>query len=426
MRAAVRPFACLLASCLLAGCLAPACGAPVRLQFIVPSGATSETSRMYYNLVHEFEAREPSVHVQFVPLNNWDEVIDNVRRLPAGGKAAVFVAEVSETLELDRLGLIAPLGDLLARYGNEKAFIAPLMPEFLGNSYCRNGKFCAPPFTRSTPVVLYNLEKLRAVGIDQNSLPANWVELESMLGKLQAHSHQPPFCLGGDWYDYLFEALVRQSGGTLMDTEHGKATLATPEAIEALTFWKRLKERRYMTRMNTWKATLNGFVGGYCAVSFYSSGGLETVRAGARFAWMADMLPKNKNYAVPTGGGNLYVARNMSEAEQKAALKLIAFLYQPSVQARISASTGFFPAVGSAFNQPVLAARYAREEAFMRVRGQLKYARPKLMGPDNLRLRTILKQAIDRTLNDGMDPAASLRQGQRDADRLLPRAPSPP
>jgi len=419
MHAAVRFAACLLALC----CAAPALGAPVQLKFIVPSGATSETSRLYYNLVHEFEAQQPAIHVQFVPLNHWDDVIDNVRRLPANGKAAVFVAEVSETLELDRLGLIAPVGDLLARYGNEKSFIAPLMPEFLGNSYCRNGKFCAPPFMRSTPVVLYNLEKLRAVGLGQDGLPANWSEFETLLGKLQARSHQPPFCLGGDWYDYLFEAMVRQSGGTLMDMEHGKVTLATPESIEALAYWKRLKDQHYLIRMNTWKATLNGFVGGYCAVSYYSSGGLETVRANARFAWMADMLPKNKNYAVPAGGGNLYVANKMNETEQKAALKLVAFLYQPSVQARISVSTGFFPAVGSAFAEPLLAARYAREEAFIRVRGQLKYAKPKLMGTDNLRLRTILKQAIDRALNDGMDPAASLRQAQRDADRLPLQSP---
>lgn len=418
MRVAVRFFACLLAACLTV----PVLGAPVQLKFIVPSGATSETSRLYYNLVHEFEAREPAIRVQFVPLNHWDDVIDNVRRLPAGGKAAVFVAEVSETLELDRLGLIAPLGDLLAKYGNEKAFIAPLMPEFLGNSYCRNGKFCGPPFMRSTPVVLYNLETLRTVGLGQDSLPSNWNEFETLLGKLQARTHQPPFCLGGDWYDYLFEAMVRQSGGTLMD-EHGKVTLATPESIEAMAYWKRLKDQHYLTRMNTWKATLNGFVGGYCAVSYYSSGGLETVRANARFAWMADILPKNKNYAVPAGGGNLYVASNMTEAEQKAALKLVAFLYQPPVQARISVSTGFFPAVGSAFAEPVLAARYTREEAFVRVRGQLKYAKPKLMGADNLRLRTILKQAIDRVLNDGMDPAASLRQAQHDAERLPLQSP---
>ena len=422
MRAAIHTFACLLAACLLAAGPASAFGA-VQLQFIVPSGATSETSRLYANLVHEFEARQPDIRVQFVPLNNWDDVIDSVRRLPAGGKATVFVAEVSETLELDRLGLIARFGDVLARYGNEQAFTAPLIPEFLGNSYCRNGQLCAPPFVRSTPAVLYNLEQLRAVGLGQDSLPANWSAFETMLGKLQARSRQAPFCLGGDWYDYLFEAMVRQSGGTLMDMEHGKVTLATPEATEALAFWKRLKDRHYLTRMNTWKATLNGFVGGYCAVSYYSSGGLETVRAKARFAWMADMLPKNKNYAVAVGGGNLYLARNMSGAEQKAALKLAAFLYQPSVQARISVSTGFFPVVASAFGEPALAARYAHEEAFRRVRAQLKYAKPKLMGADNLRLRTIVKQAIDRVLNDGMDPAASLRQGQRDADRLQLPAP---
>ncbi|WP_296002317.1 extracellular solute-binding protein [Rugamonas sp.] len=414
------------AGLLALGLALPARAATVALKFIVPSGATAESSRLYYNLAHEFERQQPDIRVDFMPLGQWDDVIAKLRQLPEGGRAAVFVAEVSETLELEQMGLIEPFGEALARYGNEKAFLAPFLPEFLGNSYCRGGKLCGPPFVRSTPVVLYNLEKLRDAGLGQDSLPAGWADFETVLGKLHARSHQAPFCLGGDWYDYLFEAMVRQSGGALMDMEHGRVTLATPEATEALAFWKRLKDEHYLVRMNTWKATLNGFVGGYCAVSYYSSGGLETVRAHARFAWMADMLPKNKNYGVAVGGGNLYLAKGMSAAEQQAALKLAAFLYQPSVQARISVATGFFPVVAGAFADTALAARYAREEPFLRVRAQLKYAKPKLMSTNNMRLRTVLKQAIDRVLDEGMDPAASLRWAQREADRLAPPLQSPP
>lgn len=389
------------------------------LKFIVPSGATSEASRLYLNLVREFERSEPGAHIEFLPLASWDEVVSSVRDLQLHGQhAGLFVAEVSETLELEKLGLIAPFEDVLQAHGIAlNDFLAPLSREFLGNSYCVNKKFCGPPFLRSTPVALYNLDRLKAVGIDDAHLPANWQEMQTMLLKLQKHSRQAPFCLGGDWYDYLFEAAVRQAGGSLFDGT--TVTLATPEAVHALRYWKRLKDLKLMRRANNWKATLNGFVAGYYPVTYYSSGGMESVRANAKFRWMADMLPKNKAYGVAVGGGNLYIAANLSDQQQHLALKLAGFLFRPSVQARISAATGFFPTVDAAFLEPELRERYSSEEAFVRVRQQLKYAKPKLMSVDNLRVRDILKKAIDRTLDEGVAPDTALKEAQAEVDQLL-------
>ncbi|HEY0586662.1 MAG TPA: extracellular solute-binding protein [Pseudoduganella sp.] len=389
------------------------------LKFIVPSAATSEGSRLYLNLVREFERGEGGSRIDFLPLSNWDDVVSHVRELHARGRnAGVFVAEVSETLELEKLGLIVPFEDVLhAHGGSMEDFLAPLSREFLGNSYCSNKKFCGPPFIRSTPVALYNLDHLRAVTVDAARLPATWQDMEVLLLKLHKQFRQAPFCLGGDWYDYLFEAAVRQAGGSLYDG--GRVTLATPESVEALRYWKRLKDLKLMRRANNWKATLNGFVAGYCPVTFYSSGGMEAVRANAKFAWMADMLPKKKSYGVAVGGGNLFISANLPADQQALALKLARFLYRPSVQARISAATGFFPTVDAAFAEPELRERYTTEEPFMRVRQQLKYAKPKLMSVDNLRVRNILKKAIDRALDDGVAPETALRDAQAEVDHLL-------
>lgn len=389
--------------------------AVTELKFVVPSAATAETTRMHVGLMREFERAEPDVRITLVPLASWDEVIDTVRQRPAHDKAMVFVAEVSETLELEKLGLITPFEDAIQA---SKTFVAQLQPEFLGNSYCSDRKFCGPPFVRSTPVALYNLDHLRAAGLPTSPLPATWDELETLLERLSAKRAQPSFCLGGDWYDYLFEATVRAAGGSLFD-ERNNVTLATPEATTALQFWKRLRDRRLMLRSNTWKAALNGFVAGYCSVVYYSSGGMETVRNGARFAWMAEFLPRQKTYGVAVGGGNLYLASGMGPAEQQAAGKLVRFLYRPDINARISAATGFFPVLASAYNEPVLKARYAGDPAFARVREQLKYAHSKLMTIENLKVRNVIKRAIDRTLNDGVAPGAALQDAQREVHLLL-------
>jgi sn-glycerol 3-phosphate transport system substrate-binding protein len=400
----------------VAGTLA---AAPVTLEFTIPSGATSEASRFYYQLLHEFELANPDIRLTFRPLTDWDEVVDAMAS-PGSAHAGVFVAEVSETLELERRGLITPLEGLLgAEPGGLKGFLSPFIPEFLGNSYCASRKFCALPLIRSTPVAYYNLDQLKEAGIAKEQLPTTWREFEAMLTKLQQRRQSPPFLFGGDWYDYLFEATVRQAGGSLYDAEHNRVTFHTPQAVEALQFWKRLKDKGLLTRARNWKSTVNSFVNGLYPVTFYSSGGMETVRAGSHFNWMADMLPRDRVYGAAAGGGNLYLTAHLSKEEGAAVLRLLHFLYTPAAQARISLASGFFPVVGAAFDDPLLKERYTKDEPFVRIRRQLNYTRPKVMSTDNLQVRKALKKAIDLCLDHNVPAGVALQQAQREVDQLL-------
>jgi sn-glycerol 3-phosphate transport system substrate-binding protein len=392
----------------------------VALEFSVPSGATTESSRFYYQLIQEFEAANPGIKISFRPLTDWDEVIRTVSA--SDSPAGVFVAEASETLELEQRGLITPLEDLLTgEPGGLAGFLAPFVPEFLGNSLCASKKFCSPPFIRSTPVVYYNLDQLKEVGVSKEQLPTTWDEFEELLTKLREHRGKPPFVFGGDWYDYLFEATVYQAGGSLFDPEHNRFTYDTPQAVEALKFWKRLKDKGLLVRATNWKATLNSFVAGLYPVTFYTSGGIESVRADSHFNWMADMLPRNRVYGATAGGGNLYLTAHLNDGERRAALRLIRFLYIPSVQARISQASGFFPVVSAAFDEPQLKELNTTDESFVRIRRQLSHTGPRGMSTDNLQVRKALKMAIDRCLDDNVPAETSLQDAQKEVDQLLGR-----
>ncbi|MES2047570.1 MAG: extracellular solute-binding protein [Pseudomonadota bacterium] len=392
----------------------------VQLRFIIPAGATTESSRHYYNLVREFELKEPEIKIEFEPKTNWDEVIKRVRDLVGQGRnAGLFVAEVSETWELEQLGLIQPFEDVLAEQGIElKEFLKPISVEFLGSSYCANKKFCGAPFFRSMLIAIYNLDQLKAAGIPEKQLPKTWDEFESMLEKLRSHSKKAPFLLGGDWYDWIFEATVIQAGGSLMNSKTGKVTLMTPAAVRALSFWRRLKDKQLLERSLVWKDTLSAFTAGRFPVIYYSSGGMETVYSNRRFAWSADMMAKDVSFGGSFGGGNLFMSANMSKSEKAAAVKFAKFLYQVSIQARTSAATGYLPVVATAFADPLLKERYSTDEAFLSVRQQLKYAKPKLMAVDNLKVREIIKVAIDRCLKEGVSAQIALEQAQLEVDKL--------
>lgn len=399
--------------CLVAG----TCSA-VQLRFIVPGGATTESSRYYYNLAREFELAEPGIKVELIPLPAWDKVIDKVSELASQGHdAGLFVAEVSQTLELEKLGLIQPFDAVLAEQGiNANDFLMPISRQYMESSYCASGKLCGPPFFRSMPVAFYNLDQLKSAGIPISDLPLNWAELEEVLEKIKRQSGKPPFVLGGDWYDWIFEATVIQAGGSLM-TEKG-LNLANPAAIKALGFWKRLKDKGLLLRVPGWKDTIKGFMAGRYAVIYYSTGGMEGVRANSHFSWMADMMPKDVMYGATLGGGNLYFSANMSPEVKSAAVKFVRFLYQPSIQASTSKATGYLPVVETAYSESALRERYLSDEPFVRAKKQLRFAKTKFMAPDNLKVRRIIKTAIDQCLDSGVTPELALRRAQQEVDKL--------
>lgn len=392
----------------------------VSLRFIIPSGATTESSRLYWDLINEFQRAQPGIKIIFEPMRDWDAVVARVLQLhKEHSSPGLFVAEVSETLELESKNLIQPFDTLLEEQGiNPKHLTASISSPFLGSSYCASKKLCGIPFFRSMPVALYNLDQIKAAGISDKTVPQNWSELETLLERLKQHSQKAPFYLGAEWYDWLFEATVIQAGGELMDTKGYKVVLNTPMAERALVFWKRLKDKGLLDRSNVWKDTLTGFTAGRYPVIYYSSGGMEAVRSNNRFAWTADMMPKDKEYGGSFGGGNLYAAAILNAEEKSAIAKFTQFLYQPSVQAKISVGTGYFPVMDVAYLNPLLRDRYTRDSAFVRARAQLKYTKPKLMAVDNLRVREILKAAIDRCLDGGADPHAALQAAQQEIEAL--------
>lgn len=108
----------------------------------------------------------------------------------------------------------------------------------------------------------------------------------------------------------------------------------------------------------------------------------------------------------------------MSNDEKRAAWELARFLLKPSNQAQISIKSGYFPVVQAAFEEPILRKRYSLEP-FKRARKQLEFASAKIMTRNYVEIRKILKNAIDRTLDEGMSPEDSFKTAQQEAQKWL-------
>lgn len=404
---------------LLMCCASTVRAEPVELRFIIPSGATTESSRLYFNLLRDFETREPEIRITLEPMRSWDGVMHRVRELEAENTSAgLFVAEVSQTPELDRLRLIRPIESVFDSAESLREIVTTINRGFLPAAQCTPRRLCGLPFFRSVPVAYYNLDTLRAAGIDAGTLPRTWDELETLLEALRAKTERPPFFLGGDWTDWLFEATVVQAGGSLMEGPGGRVQVDTPKAVQALEFWKRLKDKKLLERANTWMDTLTGFTSGRYPVIYYSVGGFEAARNNKRFNAGVEMMPKLLSHGATLGGGNLYASARLDADQAAAALKLIRYLFRPETQARIAAETGYFPAVEVANQEPVLKVRNA-DDAYQRAREQLRHTRPKLAAGYTIAVRQRLRAAIDACLNEGIAPAEALQTAQREIDALL-------
>jgi sn-glycerol 3-phosphate transport system substrate-binding protein len=407
----------ILALC-LALAVSPAAWAGTKLQFLVPSAATGDSNRLFFELARNFQSQSPGMEIEVISLSSYDEVVGRVKAETAAKRSAgLFVAELSTTIELQRAGAILPMGPAMG--AGFESFKAALVPSFLGNS-SDGATFLSAPYFRSQPVAYYNLDALAAVGYSQDNLPASWAEFETLLEKLTAKSGRPAFALGGEWYDWLFEALAATTGDGLRGDVPGVG-LAAAGSVETLGFLQRLSKKGLLARSPGWKGTINAFSIGAFPVVFYSSGGAGLVERSARFPWVAGFIPRHSAKSVPVGGGNLFLSAHMSGAERDAALAFIRYLYSPAAQATMSEQTGYFPVTQAAFGEPAMVNRYGLAGAYRRLSANLPNAGAKLMTADNLKVRALTKAAIDRSLDEGQKPADSLARAAREVTELLGR-----
>ena len=391
------------------------------VKLFIPSGATTKLSRMYMNMVTEFEKQNDDIDVKFEAKGNWNDVLTDVIAITKdGGNAGVLVAEISELLTLKDANAIIPLNKLIdGETGGKKGFLKPIIPGFLANSYGDDGKLYGLPLMRSTPIIYYNMDILKESGITEKKLPKNWKDLTKMLKKIKAKTGKAPFGLAPSWFDWLFESFVRQNGGSLANKTNTQVKFDDPKTIGALKYWKSLKDQGLLFRhKGSWKAAMNGFKLKHFPVLYYSTGGMGGLAEKCDFDWTTDIMPKSKIHSAAVGAGNLFLSSNMNEKEKTAAWKLLKFLLNTENQAKISHKSGYFPVAKEAFNHPLLKERYKMKQ-FKKAKKQLDYANAKIMTRNYMEIRKVLKSAIDRSLNEGMDPKKSLKIAQKEAQKWL-------
>ncbi|MFB7940825.1 ABC transporter substrate-binding protein [Streptomyces sp. NPDC056049] len=312
-------------------------------------------------VVPSFERDNPGIKVDVQDLGNpaiWDKITVG---LASGGKGLADVLHIGVDylpgyLEKFPQGL-ADLS-VLGADRHKDAFADGLWPTVLG----KDGTVRALPWEVNPLGLFYRHDYFEKAGVDPASL-TSWDDLIAAGPQVRAATGAQLLGLDkpGTTQDMdFFQNLMQLQGAFYFDRE-GRVTLASDEAVRALTVIKRLDDAGLLADtagQGTWKRLVGQ---GKLATAPYPAWAVEylATKFPAQSGKWRVMPPPA---AVPGGGrsaivNSTYLTVSATSKRRKAAWRFVEYaLTKPAEINRMFASGGVFPALKSAYTDPKFSA----------------------------------------------------------------------
>ncbi|MCL4186816.1 MAG: sn-glycerol-3-phosphate ABC transporter substrate-binding protein UgpB [Rhodobacteraceae bacterium] len=276
--------------------------------------------------------------------------------------AIVQVFEVGTGTMMAAKGAVYPVFQLMADMGepfDQNAFL----PAVVGYYTDADGNMLSMPFNSSTPIVYYNRDVFAKAGLDRDTPPKTWEELEAFSRQIMSSGAAPCGFTSG-WISWVqtenFSAWHNQPIGT---NENGFG------AIDSQLTFNGPVQVRHWENLKRWQDEglfqYGGPVGGNdappkfyaqeCAIYMNSSASRAGVVANSKdfevgygmLPYYADVAGAPQNSII--GGATLWVLQGRPEAEYRGVAKFFSYLSSPEVQASWSEPTGYLPITQAAY-----------------------------------------------------------------------------
>lgn len=416
----------LLSTLATAGLAAPVLAqAPTEISFFYPVAVGGPITKTIDGYAADFARDNPGIKVNPIYAGTYQETI--VKALTAHKSGQPPVTSVLLSTDMFTLideDAIVPI-DNFVKTADDKAWLAGFYPAFMLNSRS-GGKTWGVPFQRSTIVLYYNKELFKAAGLDPNQPPTTWAEMADMAKKLtvkdaSGKTTQFGVQIPSSGFPYwLFQALAIQNGVAMANEAGNSVRFDDPAVVQALQYWVDLaKSGAHPSGVVEWGTTPKDFFEKRVAMMWTTTGNLTNVRNNAKFDFGVAMLPAAKQKGSPTGGGNFYIFKKSTPAQQEAAFKFIKWITQPERAARWSMDTGYVAVSPAAYDTATLRDYGKAFPPALVARDQLPFALAEFSTHDNQRVTKALNDGLQAALTGAKSPADAMRDAQREADRLL-------
>lgn len=376
-------------------------------------------------LCEQYHEENPNVIVNPVYAGSYADTRTKVQAAIKGGNtpdmAIMFSIDLYSLLAMDAIADI----DSFCTTDEDKEWLNGFYDGFMMNS--RDGETTyGIPWQRSTIVLYYNKEAFAEAGLDPDTPPTTWEELSEYAKKLTVTENGQTTRYGieipSDGYAYwmLQTFCVEQNGFNLMNDTGTETYYDDERTATGLKFWKSLAEDGSMPEgIVAWATTPSDFLEGKTAMMYHTTGNLTNVKNNADFDFGVAMLPAKDSFGSPTGGGNFYIFKGVSEERQKAAFDFIKWMTDDERVAQWSIDTGYVATRPSAYETERMKT-YAEEfPQCLVARDQLEYGYAELSTYNQAEVQKAIDDAISYVMTGQQDVETALKAAQQTADGIL-------
>lgn len=431
MEMKTRLIATALATSLLAGgALMPsAATAQEKIKFYFPTSVQGRLALIMKEVVQEYNDAQDAVKVTAVYTGSYAETgIKASAAMEAGNPPAVAMVGANNILDFVQKGQIETIETFLGAQGETSAdFLTDFWPGVHANATV-NGDLYAVPFQNSTPILFYNKEHFKEVGLDPEVPPATWDDLIEMGQKLIVKDGDKTTRYGlmfpqqvgyGNW---ILQGFVMANGGQYYNTEYpGEVYYDSPATRGALQFYDDLAHKfGIMPDTVTPSAQVaTDFFSGRTSMMIASTGGLGNVRNNITFDYGVGFVPGNVRNAVPVGGASMVIFKGQSDAQRAAAWDFVSWITSAEQLGNWSRASGYFSPRISAYDMPEMKEFLAQfPDAGVAV-DQLQYTKPWYSTFNYLAVAQPMGDAMQAVVSGKASVRDATKRAQSQADELL-------
>jgi sn-glycerol 3-phosphate transport system substrate-binding protein len=397
-------------------------GAAVELSFFYPIAVGGPITKIIEGYAADFTKANPNIKVTSTFAGGYPDTLTKIQTTVDGGGAPPDVAVLLSTdiFALKDGDYIIQLDDYIKTA--DASYITDFYDAFMANSK-DGGKVYGIPFQRSTPVLYYNKDLFKEVGLNPDQAPKTWAEMVDMAKKLtKSDGSRWGVEIPSDGFPYwVFEGMAIGNGKNFVDDTGTKTFFNDPAVVQALDAWVGLgtKDKVEPASIVIWNTTPDDFLGGKAGMIWHTTGSLTNILKNAKFPVGVGFLPGLKQPGAPTGGGNFYLFKKTPAEKQAAAWKFIQFMSSPEYAAKWTIDSGYVAPRKSAWDTPALKDYTAKNPQALVARDQLQYAARELSTHSGPQIQKVFGDELQAALTGKKQPQAAMDDAQKNADNIL-------
>jgi len=332
-------------------------------------GLTGALGNVVRTVVNKYNSSQSKYYVEAIQQPDYDATITKFNTSLAGGDLpnVVQIYDIGTQRMIDTKRIL-PVQDFIDK---EKLDLINDLEPAVARYYTIGGKLYSLPFNSSAPVMYYDRNAFKEVGLDPDKKIWTYDELLDAAKKLTVKDASGKVTRSGvvfTLYSWIFEQEQATQGALFADPNNGRETRATKVVFNNdaganwLNFLKQLVDEGAGINVGRDSGTTNGavrdskFVQGEAAITFNSIAALRNYINNAEKIGKVDVgvaylpRPAGAKGGVIIGGASLWITDQGTPEQQAGAWDFVKWTSSPEVQASWSSGTGYYPIRKAAYD----------------------------------------------------------------------------